>query len=85
MEDDNDASSSPKKKKKKKRASKRGLGVLGLCNTLFYLTCFPIQSPYGSYLIGHEIPLRWWIMRSHNDWRGERVSARTLAPEGGGL
>ena len=26
-----------------------------------------------------------WIVRSHVDWRGERVPARTLGPEGGEL
>ena len=28
-------------------------------------------------------PEREWIVRSHIDWRGERVSARMLGPEGG--
>ena len=40
--------------------------------------------------VGHRVvcqrmsPWKWWIVRSHIDWRGKRVSAKTLDPEGGG-
>ena len=32
--------------------------------------------------VGHR---KWWIVRSHVDWRGERVPMRTLGPKGGKL
>ena len=64
-----------RKNSKRTISDSGGLGLLQM-----------VSEPDMKRCVSEDVrPRRGWIVRSHVDWRRERVPMRTLDPKGGGL